>query len=80
MTCRELIDFLGAYFDGELSRDVRLRFEEHLAACPECSAYLETYRQTLKLAKDAFHEMDDPVPADVPEDLVKAILSARRKR
>jgi anti-sigma factor RsiW len=80
MTCRELNDFLGAYFDGELSRDVRLRFEEHLAACPECSAYLETYRQTVKVARDAFHETDEPVPSDVPEDLVKAILSARRKR
>jgi len=79
VTCRELIDFLGEYLDGELPRDVRLRFDEHLAACPECSAYLETYRRTVKLAKDAFRDPDDPVPEDVPEDLVKAILSARRK-
>lgn len=79
MTCRELIDFLGAYLDGELSEEVRLRFDEHLAACPECSAYLETYRETVKLAKRAFKDPDDPVPADVPEDLVKAILAARRK-
>lgn len=42
MTCRELTDFLGAYLDGELSEKVRRRFDEHLAACPECSAYLET--------------------------------------
>jgi len=42
MTCRELVDFLGAYLDGELSEKVRRRFDEHLAACPECSAYLET--------------------------------------
>ena len=79
MKCRELIDFLAAYLDGELSEDVRLRFDEHLAACPECSAYLETYRETVKLAKGAFHDRDDPVPVDVPEDLIKAILSARRK-
>jgi len=79
MTCRELIDFLGAYLDGELSDEVRRRFGEHLAACPECSAYLETYRATVKLTKGAFRDPDGPVPADVPEDLVKAILAARRK-
>jgi len=79
MTCRELVEFLSAYIDGELPADVRLRFDEHLAACPECSAYLRTYRQTVKLAKDAFQDPDDPLPVEVPEGLVKAILAARRK-
>ena len=80
MTCRELVDFLGAYLDRELSDDVRRRFEEHLAACPECAAYLETYRDTVRLAKDAFPDPDDTVSMSVPEDLVKAILAACRKR
>jgi anti-sigma factor RsiW len=79
MTCRELVDFLGAHLDGELSEEVRRRFEEHLAACPECFAYVEAYRATVRLARGAFRDPDGPVPADVPEDLVKAILAARRK-
>jgi anti-sigma factor RsiW len=79
MTCRELVDFLGAYLDRGLSDVVRRRFEEHLAACPGCAAYLEAYRDTVRLAKDAFRDPEDPVPASVPEDLVKAILAARRK-
>lgn len=79
MTCRELVDFLGAYLESELPDEVRRRFDAHLAACLECAAYLETYRETVKLAKDAFRDTDDPVPADLPEGLVKAILSARRK-
>ena len=79
MTCRELVEFLAAYMDGELLEDVRLQFDEHLAACPECSAYLATYRETVKLAKDAFQEPDAPVPMDVPEGLVRAILAARRR-
>jgi anti-sigma factor RsiW len=80
MTCRELVDFLGAYLDNELAADLRLRFDEHLRACPECSAYLEAYRQTVRLAKDAACGSDEAVPSDVPEDLVKAMLSARRKK
>ena len=79
MTCRELVDFLGMYLEGALSDEVRRRFEQHVAACPECAAYLETYRATVKLTKDAFRDPDGPVPADVPQDLVKAILAARRK-
>jgi len=80
MTCRELVDFLGAYVDEELSSDVRRQFDGHLAACPECAAYLDAYRNTVGLAKDALHDPDEPVPASVPEDLVRAILAARRKR
>ena len=80
MTCRELVDFLGAYLDGELSADVRGQFEEHLAACPECTAYVATYRDTVKLAKRAFEDLDAPVPTGVPDDLVRAILAARKKR
>lgn len=80
MTCRELVDFLSAYLDGELSSEARIRFDAHLSACPECSAYLRTYEAAVKLAKDACDHPDDPVPADVPEELVRAILKARRER
>ena len=79
MTCRECIEFFSAFVDGELSEDVRFRFDAHVAACPACAAYLKSYEATVKLAKAALSGLDDPVPADVPEDLVKAILAARRK-
>jgi len=79
MTCRELVGFLAAYLNGELSVGVRARFDAHLAGCSACSAYLESYRATVGVAKDAFQDPDAPVPSDVPEDLVQAILSARRK-
>jgi anti-sigma factor RsiW len=79
MTCRELVGFLSAYLDGELTADIRARFATHLAGCAACSAYLESYRATVRLAKDAFRDPDAPVPSDVPDDLVQAILAARRK-
>ena len=58
MTCRELVDFLGAYLGGELADEIRRRFEEHLAVCPECGAYLTAYRETVKLTKAAFRDPD----------------------
>jgi anti-sigma factor (TIGR02949 family) len=75
MTCRELIDFLAAYLDGELPPDERARFDAHLGECPECVAYLATYRDTIALAKGACAA--DPTP-DVPERLARAIAAARK--
>lgn len=77
ITCRELIDFLMAYCDGELPADQRAIFEEHLACCPPCVAYLKTYQQAVCLGKAACAE-EDRGAKEVPEELVKAILAARR--
>ena len=77
MTCEQLIDFIGRYRDDELSPDERESFEQHLADCPSCTAYLKTYEQTIVLAKAS---ADEPVPPDVPESLIKAILAAQSKR
>ncbi len=51
MTCREVLDFLMDYLDGTLSPAQRAVFEEHLAVCRSCVAYLHTYQQTVKLGK-----------------------------
>ena len=76
ITCRQFIDFLGSYRDNDLTPDQRVEFERHLLACPSCVAYLETYEKTILLARAA---ADEPVPDDVPESLVQAILAARGK-
>jgi len=73
MTCQQLIEFIARYRDDELAEGARTEFDRHLAACPSCVAYLKTYEQTLLLARAS---ADDPVPSDVPESLVNAILAA----
>lgn len=77
LTCRELNDFLADYFAAELGLDERLRFEGHVAACPECITYLGSYAETMRLAREAYH--DEGAPGGVPEPLVRAILAARRR-
>ena len=49
----------------------------NMAACPSCVSYLNTYEKTVLLARAC--AVDDPVPADVPESLVQAILAAQKK-
>ena len=78
MTCKELVEFLMDYLDGLLSESERRRFEEHLGECPDCVAYLATYREAARLGKEAC-TAGDSIPTDVPEELVRAILAARRR-
>jgi len=75
LTCREMTDFLADYLDGNLALVERRRFDKHLAGCPECIAYLRSYAETIRLARQT--REDDALPASIPDELVRAILAAR---
>jgi len=77
MTCRELDEFLADYVAGELAPAVRAEFERHLAICPTCVTYLDTYRRTIRLARSAG---DAAVGSEVPAELVDSIVAALRRR
>ena len=78
MKCRELAEFLMEYVSGELPKENRAHFELHLSRCPNCLDYLAQYESTIKAGRIACGDMSDELPADVPDDLVKAILAARK--
>lgn len=80
MNCREFTEFLDEYLSGDLPADERAEFENHLAECPWCVAYLDSYQKTIALENAAFADPEDaPIPADAPEELVKAIVRARAR-
>jgi anti-sigma factor RsiW len=80
MNCREFVDFLMSYLDGELDAEAHRVFESHLDGCPPCLAYLEDYKKTVELGKCACKDGTGPVPEDAPDDLVAAILEARKAK
>lgn len=47
MTCREFVELVTDYLEDRLAPPERERFEEHLAACPGCQAYVDQMRATL---------------------------------
>jgi anti-sigma factor RsiW len=78
MNCREFTEFLHEYLFGQLSDVERNEFEKHLAECPWCVAYLDSYKKTIQLEQAAFAASpDEPPPVAAPEELIQAILRAR---
>jgi anti-sigma factor RsiW len=80
VTCKDFVEFLDDYLGGGLSGPEREAFNAHLAVCPSCVAYMKTYRDTVRLGKAALAPSDEPLPKEVPEGLVRAIMSARSRK
>ena len=66
IVCQQAVELVTAYLEGALSRRERRRFEAHLRACPNCSAYLEQIRLTIELSGTI--EPED-LTAEAREDL-----------
>jgi anti-sigma factor RsiW len=49
LTCRELVELVTDYLEGSLSRRDRARFDAHIAACGNCTQYVEQFRETIRL-------------------------------
>ena len=71
-TCREVVDLITAYLEGELADEVRRSVERHLAACEGCSNYLEQMRATIRLTGMLSE-------GQLPEDQKAKLLAAFRE-
>jgi len=78
LTCRQILDYLSDYVEGRLSATELSRFDEHLAACPPCVDYLANFKATLAACR-CLREAEQQKLHPVPEELVQAILAARKR-
>lgn len=71
LSCKDLVDLITDYLEGNLRRRVRRRFEKHLAACDGCTAYLESMRISIRLTgRVALTE--EQIPEPVRDELLAA--------
>lgn len=72
--CRELVDQLSDYVDGELDAALCVELEAHLVGCPNCRVMVDTMRRTITL-----YHAQAPVelPADVEDRLYKVLKLER---
>ncbi|HEY2597043.1 MAG TPA: zf-HC2 domain-containing protein [Candidatus Dormibacteraeota bacterium] len=69
MTCRQVVELMTDYLDGALSPEDRARFEEHLAGCDGCTAYLAEMRTTRRVVGRL---ADESIPKSIEDELLKA--------
>jgi len=46
-TCKQIADLVSDYLNGTLSSRVKRDLDTHLSRCPDCVAFLNTYRETV---------------------------------
>lgn len=74
MTCREVVELMTDYLEGALSAVERARFEEHIAGCDGCTAYLAQLQTARRITGRL---ADEPIPAAVEKELLEAFRSWR---
>jgi anti-sigma factor RsiW len=60
LTCQQLVELVTDYLEGGLAAHDRMRFEQHLALCEGCVAYLVQMRSTIQLAGTLRQEHLEP--------------------
>lgn len=71
MMCQELVELVTDYLEGNLSSRDRRRFEAHIGDCPHCTAYVEQFRETIRLTGRLREE-------DIQPDAREALLAEFR--
>lgn len=51
MTCKRVTSLIMDYLSEELINESTLIFEEHLNDCPNCAAFVSTYKRTIRAAQ-----------------------------
>lgn len=67
------------YFDNDLAPGRRAEFDRHLAVCPSCVRYMETYRESVRLGRAAMNASDEVALGGAPEALIRAVRAARKQ-
>lgn len=52
-TCKECVDLLVDYLEGALPSDREKELDEHFMGCPPCLDFLDQYRASSKLCREA---------------------------
>lgn len=77
LTCRDVAEFLADYIDDALAPAQRQAFEQHLAECDWCVAYVRNYEETVRLGRSAFDDLERADP-ELVQRLIAAVRAARR--
>ena len=76
LRCASGVELVMDYLEGALSADFTAALEAHVAGCPRCVAFLDSYRATPPILRRATAAK---LPPDV-RDSLRAFLRRRRSK
>jgi anti-sigma factor RsiW len=75
LSCQELVELVTDYLEGALPDELHERFDEHIAHCKGCQAYLAQIRATVRATGTLTPESLSP---DAESALLEAFRGWRR--
>jgi anti-sigma factor RsiW len=72
-TCKQATTLILNYLMGELDSKTARSFEEHLMICPDCVAFLNTYKKTIQFSKSLQYD-------EIPNEMKKRIREFLRNK
>ena len=75
LSCQELVELVTDYLEAALPRELHERFDEHIAHCKGCQAYLAQIRATVRATGTLTPESLSP---DAENTLLEAFRGWRR--
>jgi anti-sigma factor RsiW len=73
VVCRSGVELLNEYLEGLLPPELRAALDEHVAGCPRCAAFVNSYRNTPRILREA---TATTLPPDIEASL-RAFLRIR---
>jgi anti-sigma factor RsiW len=74
-SCREIVELVTDYLDGELDTATATAFEAHLDMCPGCDRFVDQIRETITTLGEV---SSDNLSTDTQAGLLDAFRTFRR--
>lgn len=75
LSCREIVELVTDYLEGDLDAESTTALETHLDLCPGCARYVEQIRETVTTLGEV---SSDNLSAEAQADLLAAFREFRR--
>lgn len=69
LDCKKATSLIQDYITSEVEPDTAKEFEKHLSTCPDCVAFLNTYKKTTDLVNSIFNQQSQQLKKGIKKTL-----------
>lgn len=80
MKCKDFVEQIGDYLEGNLCETERAKFEKCLENDPCCQRYFSSYQLAQRLGQSVCNCPQTNPESPLPDDIVSSILDASKEK